>query len=130
MPQQIRIEPKDGYLNVQVSGKFDRSKAKTFLRQLVESSHDLPCILVDVRELKGPVDLMDRFRLAEFLVKEQVRPIKMAVLGSDDQEWHDRFFEDVADNRGGMVKVTTDRDEALQWLGIKTDNKPDAGDGE
>jgi hypothetical protein len=40
----------------------------------------------------------------------------------------DRFGENVMVNRGALVKVTSNPNEALEWLRLISANKADAGD--
>jgi hypothetical protein len=122
VPEEIRIEPREGYLHVEVSGVFDKSRAEQFLRELLEASreHDLGKILVDIRELEGPIPVVARFDLARMTAKERTHPVRMAVLEGEGQVANNRFFEDVAVNRGTPVKVTIDPDAALEWLGIES----------
>ena len=121
MPQHIQIEPKDEYLNVEVSGVFDSVKAKEFIRQILATSqqHSLSKILVDIRNVEGPIPTMGRYELACFMAAEQVVPVRLAVLEFHRQVPDNRFFENVAENRGAIVKVTTSLEEALEWLEIK-----------
>ena len=130
MPQQIHIEPKDGYLHIEVAGPFDSVKAKEFIRQMLETSsqHTLSRILVDIRKVEGPIPTMARFELARFLAAEKPVPVRLAVLESRGQVPNNKFFENVADNRGAIVKVTTSLEEALEWLEIKPARQVDAED--
>ena len=130
MPQHIQIEPKEGYLHVEVSGVFDQAKAKEFIRQILNAcqKHELWKIFADIRKIKGPIPNTARFKLAEFLAAEQTVPVQMAVLKSEGQVPDDRFFENVAVNRGVMVKVSTDLKEVVKWLEIRPSNKAPGGD--
>jgi len=121
MRQQITIDPKKEYLHVEVSGAFDKANAREFLRQIFGASreHALSKVFVDIRNIRGPIPTMARFELAEFLASEKDDQIRFAVLESPGQVPDDRFFETVAANRGGIVRVATDVEEAFQWLGIK-----------
>jgi hypothetical protein len=121
MPQQIKIEPNKEYLHVEVSGTFSKANAREFLRQIFGASreHALNKVFVDIRNVKGSIPTMARFDLAEFLASEKDVHVHFAVLESPGQVPNDKFFEIVAANRGGVVKVATDVDEAFQWLGIK-----------
>ena len=125
MPQQIQIEPKDGYLNVKVSGVFDRAKAEQFIRLILDASyqHALSKIFIDSIEIEGEPSVTDRFELAELLASEQTRPIFMAILAPHELVEDGSFFETVAENRGVSIKVTADLEEALWWLGIKSTDK-------
>lgn len=122
MPQQITIEPKTEYLHVEVSGAFDKANARDFLRQIFGATreHALSKVFVDIRRIKGPIATMARFELAEFLASEKDVQIRFAVLESPGQVPDDKFFETVAANRGGIVKVATEAEEAFQWLGVKS----------
>ena len=121
MRQQIAIDPKKEYLHVEVSGAFDKANAREFLRQIFGATreHALSKVFVDIRNINGPIPTMARFELAEFLASEKDVQIRFAVLESPGQVPDDKFFETVAANRGGIVKVVTDVDEAFQWLGIR-----------
>ena len=131
MPQDIHIESKEGYLHVEVFGVFDCTKAKEFVRQILNACHQHAVwkIFVDIRNIKGPIPTMSRFELAEFLASEQTVPVRMAVLESQVQVPNDRFFENVAVNRGAIVKVSTELGEAFEWLEIRSGNSSDAGGG-
>ena len=129
MPQPIQIEPKGGYLHVEVSGVFDQAKARRFIREILNACqrHELWKIFVDIRKIKGPIPNIARFNLAEFLAAEQTVRIQRAVLKSEGQVPDDRFFENVAVNRGVMVKVSTDLKEVVKWLETRPANKAPAG---
>jgi len=120
MPQTMHINPQKGYLLVEVSGKFDENKAQEFILQLLKSTyeHSIFKVLVDIRDIKGPISTFSRFSLAEFIATQRnSRYMQMAVLESPGQFQNPRFFETVAVNRGSRVKVfTTSTNEALEWL--------------
>ena len=130
MPQHIQIEPKEGYLHVEVSGVFDQTKAKGFIREILNACqrYELSKIFVDIRKIKGPIPNVARFKLAEFLAAEQTVPVRMAVFESAGQVPDDGFFENVAVNRGVMVRVSTDLKEVVKWLEIELPNKAPTGD--
>jgi hypothetical protein len=129
MPQRIQIEPKEGHLHVEVSGVFDQARAKEFIRQILNAcqGHELRKILVDIRKIKGQIPNLARFKLAEFLTAEETVLVQMAVFKSEGQVPDDRFFENVAVNRGVMVKVSNDLKEVVKWLEIRPANKAPAG---
>ena len=122
MPQTIHIEPQKGYLFVEVSGKFDENNSRDFILQIIKSSYEYNTfkVLVDIRDIKGPISTFSRFSLAEFIVNQRTSPpIQMAVVESPGQLDNPRFFENVAVNRGSRLKVfTTSANEAVEWLEI------------
>src|SRR4030042_4652854 len=122
MPQTIHITPQKGYLLAEVSGIFNENNAHEFILQMIKSTYEYSTfkILVDIRYIKGPISTFSRFSLAEFLSDQRTSPrIQMAVIESPDQMKNPRFFENVAVNRGALVKIfTTSTNEALEWLEI------------
>jgi hypothetical protein len=130
MPQHIHIELRKGYLHVDVSGEFNLAKAKEFIHQIMRASHQHSVwkIFIDIRKIEGPIPNMARFELARLLAAGLTTSIRLAVLESAGQVPDDKFFENVAVNRGAMVKVTTDLEEAVEWLEIEPAQKGNAGD--
>jgi len=130
--QRIRVNPEAGCLFVEISGVFDRVKAKELMRQVFQStqSQSLSRILVDIRNMAGPIPTMARFEMARFLATEQKAVLRVAVLKLPEQVPDDKFFENVAGNRGIPVKVTTDLEKALDWLYIKAADQADGPDPE
>ena len=124
MPQVIHVEQKEGYLHVEVSGSFDGTKAKQFIRQILKAAkqHALSKALVDIRKLGGAIPTAARFELGELWAAE-ARTIQAAILELPEQVKGTQFFEDVVVNRGGRIRIfTTTYGEALEWLGIEPAN--------
>ena len=122
IPLRLRIEPGEEYLHVQVSGEFDLARTKDLIRHVlsVARQQGLCKIFVDRREMSGPVGDLEQFQLAEFVAKEQGgENFRTAILKRMGLIGLDRFFETVAVNRGAILKVTTDMEEAFKWLDIK-----------
>ena len=132
MRQRIQANLKDGYLYVEISGAFDRFRAKEFIRQVFQSaqSQSLSRVLVDIRNMEGSIPTMARFEMARFLATEQKAVLRVAVLKLPEQVPDDKFFENVAGNRGLSAKVTTDLEIALEWLDIEAANQANATDPE
>ena len=127
MRQRIQANLKDGYLYVEISGAFDRFRTKELMRQVFQSaqSQSFSRILVDIRNMAGPIPTMARFEMARFLATEQKAVLRVAVLKLPEQVPDDKFFENVAGNRGIPVKVTTDLEKALDWLDIEAADQAD-----
>lgn len=130
MRQRIQANLKDGYLYVEISGAFDRFRTKELMRQVFQSaqSQSLSRILVDIRNMAGPIPTMARFEMARFLATEQKAVLRVAVLKLPEQVPDDRFFENVAGNRGLSAKVTTDLEIAFEWLKIEPSNPAEVAD--
>ena len=60
MPLEIQTEPRDGYLYVEASGKFDYDKAQGCLERTLAMCGELGVtrMLVDIHGIEGPVGVM------------------------------------------------------------------------
>ena len=128
MAQKIDIRPEKDYLYVKVSGAYDHANATAFVRRALEESarQRLPRIFADIRDLVTPASVLNRLELARLFAADRSNPIKLAVLCNRNHVGSDGFFEAAADNRGVLVKVTDNQDEALEWLSPKDSNKQSA----
>ena len=115
---RVDIEPQPDYLLAVVSGLFDKAKLADMLKDIFAASsrHGLRKILVDIRALEGEITFIARYDAGQLVADLQREPVRLAMLGTSSQIWPDRFFENVAKNRGVETKVTLDKAEALEWL--------------
>ncbi len=94
-------------------------KVITEFLQRARQEH-LSKVLFDLSSLIDPVPtVLDRFKLAEAFVRLQRElkvMVKCAVVGKEPVIDPKRFGETVAVNRGALLKVFTDREEAEIWL--------------
>lgn len=132
----LEIHPESGFLRVVATGNFSLDEAKRTFLQMLEAIaiNKSMKVLIDGRELTGNPELMERFYYGKFASQKiknfpGVSPftafayvIKEPILDPK------RFGENVAVNRGMCVKVFDTPEEALQWLGITSAGKPDAGE--
>jgi hypothetical protein len=120
----VTYEARDGYLYVGVAGEFNPSRSRgritTMLETLLLWGHDR--VLWDISRVTGfeveRVSVMYRFDASQLIASSLPKDFKLAVLQTPAQLDPERFGETVMSNRGVMVKVTTDLDEALEWLGV------------
>ena len=93
--------------------------------------------LIDTTEMRLPpsFSLIDLYDLPskQYLEDEADRHGRVAVVflpTSSTAKKAAEFYETVCRNRGWMVKVFSERQEAVNWLTLSTSsNKPDAGGG-
>jgi hypothetical protein len=127
MKRNIPFEVRNNYLYVKAIGEFDPSAARDFISKFVEEAknHNLNKALCDLTPLTGfdetDISFMTRFDLADFIAKSMPSGFKLAILGTPQQLSED-IGETVMSNRGAWVKVTSDLQEALEWLGVVSDN--------
>ncbi|HEY6435830.1 MAG TPA: hypothetical protein VIY47_04510, partial [Ignavibacteriaceae bacterium] len=119
---------KENYLSVTVSGHFYLSDAKKMYTDALETLMDkkLSKLFFNVCKVQGIVSFIDRFYLGEFAALESLNymgkglsRIAVSMYGEEPIIDPERFGEIVARNRGLNIKVTTDKKEAFQFLGVK-----------
>jgi hypothetical protein len=120
-PMVVKIEPHPDYLGAIVTGAFDPEQLDSALKEIfaVSVRHGLRKILIDIRQLEGNITVLARHDAGRIVAREaslQGRLYRLVVVGTEEQMWPDRFFENVANNRGIVTKVTLDMAEALAWL--------------
>ena len=71
-------------------------------------------ILVDATGLSGELEELDRFRIGEYAAEVLSRDVRFAMLAEDKRI--NKFFENVATNRGLNLIVVGNRQTALDWL--------------
>jgi hypothetical protein len=116
--EDLRITHHDQYIEFEFLGEFSPPAAMKVVDAMVATCVESECyrVLLDCRQMSGPLSVIDRFTVAEYGAQVILRRIKIAVVGRDDQVQEDRFFENAAVNRGLRLKVFTDADEAVGWL--------------
>jgi len=119
---------KDNYLSVTVSGHFSLSDVKIMYTDALESLLDnkFSKLFFNAFKVKGKVTTIDRYYFGEFAALESLKymgkglkRIAVSVYGIEPIIDPERFGEIVARNRGLNLKVTTNKNEALQFLGVK-----------
>jgi len=118
----LKMEPKPEYLQAEISGPFDVRHTQNIMAQIIQScrDHGLSKALIDMRLIEGTIPIVDRFELAEFVALMTNNVIRMAFIGTPEQMQPEKFFEKASRNRGALVMVTTDQQEAVEWLGVDT----------
>ena len=128
MSMEFRCERVGPLLHAVVRGAFSVASAKAVYRGVLEEciARGTTVVLLDCREAEGNPTTMERFDFAEFAALETVAAVdvgktvmpRIALVGNTPLVDARRFGETVALNRGAWMKVTTDYQEALRWLGI------------
>jgi hypothetical protein len=124
MPEKmkiIRIERLPDYLYVEVAGTFALKDAMDLLGAAMDerTGGGYLKVLADVRGMTGPIPLIDRYELGQYLGRYRDSSVKTALLCLPEQMMPDKFLENVARNTGALYLVTADIGEALEWLGVR-----------
>lgn len=114
---QLSREVRDTYLLLSVSGNYPGKKAGLeFIETLflqAKNAH-LSKVLLDLRAMAGHVQGMDRYEMGNKAGMLWDKSLKVAIV--DRPEAINRFFEDVAINRGVNTRVFFTEEEAAGWL--------------
>ena len=118
MSDGLEMVRREGYLHLTISGDFTPTAAKHAVDALADRCSKEQCykVLFDCRSVLGEMPGPDRYELAQYGARVLGPKIKSAMLAREDQISPDRFFENVAVNRGLNLKVFSDINEAVGWL--------------
>ena len=78
---------------------------------------DLDRVLVDMQTIHRNLSIFDRYRAGVYVASIIGPKIKAAVVAQPALV--NRVAETVAVNRCGKLKVSTNMEEAMEWLGVK-----------
>ena len=126
-PLKYSFNVNNSYLSVTVSGHFSLSEAKIMYTAALEYllENHLSKLFFDVVKVKGEITTKDRYDFGEFAAFESLKYMGKGLIGitvsmHGEEPIIDprRFGEIVARNRGLNIKVTTDKNESLQFLGV------------
>ena len=133
MTQEISAEA--DFLLVKAKGTFSLEEAqRTFLEMLeAVARHKVTKVFVDGREVKGEPQTMERFYYGEFAANAVGNFAKCGVSLATQFAYvlqepvldPNRFGETVAVNRGMLIKVCSNPEEACGWLQIARARNPD-----
>jgi len=119
MPIHYTITVADNTLLVTASG-FDESLAQVqqYGMAIIDACKQSGAtrILCNEVDLEYRLDTVDTFRAAEFIAANAPRVGRIALVCNPRHLVDARFFEDVAVNRGLLVRVFKDLDVARHWL--------------
>lgn len=113
------IVAEGSFLKVHASGEDDSlEEVLAYGKAIIEAALEKRSekILCDERELKYRLSVFDTFDLAEQAVAYASCLVKIVLVCNPENLGDGKFFETVSQNRGLMVKVTTDMEEAVAWL--------------
>lgn len=115
MKTQVSVEVFDDYLKIRLSGDNPFSELEEILTTIKELSeeHNRTRILVDAVDLPDVTD-MEKYYIGTLGAEMYRGKIKVAMLRKQDHI--NKFTENVAVNRGGLLHIVSDEQEALRWL--------------
>ena len=113
-------ETKGDHLFVRASGVRTRATVTAMTMEIFDAAfaNRLSKVLIDVRELKGRLGIVDSYLLVtEVFDKLRGKGVrKAAIVDEQVSSLRGWFLETVAHNRSFDIRVFTDQEEAREWL--------------
>lgn len=122
-----RSERVGGTLYASIRGSFGLRDAQEAYRGVLEHciAEAVDRLFMDCREVEGEPTTLERYEFGEYVAASNhaafaagEAKLKVAIVGRVPLIDPQRFGEMVARNRGAVVTVTTDLDEAVAWLAV------------
>jgi hypothetical protein len=115
-------ETREGYLDVRTTGKFCLGKAEELLLDWIETARSagrkrILCDMTAVTSFNDELALtLVQYEAAKFVAEALPADFRLAFLQNTNQLQEDHFGENVMRAKGAAVRVTSSRQEALEWL--------------
>lgn len=121
MSHNLTMEEKDDVLWVTATGtrslKTVLATSKDILTACAEKK--VKKVLLDVRALEGRLSIVEKYEIpSQHFPRMRDRSVITHMTIVDLKEFRDgnEFFENVAVNRGFMLRIFSDPDQAMAWL--------------
>jgi hypothetical protein len=119
MPRQFLVNQKKGCLFIRVYGSVSRNTVENAFQRVKQlcQENNLHRVLIDHSAVEALPNTPELFYLAQQFVESMGRTIRFAVIQASGHILEDQsFFETVIHNRGGQIRLFTDKAEAEAWL--------------
>jgi len=116
MGLDVRIKQENGYLFIGVVGEYGLMDSRDLIHRVKEESKNsgYQNVLLDTTGLAGAIPHLDLFELGVHCAEVWKAAFRVAIISRAGGI--NKFFEDVAGNRGVRVLVVANADAAIQWL--------------
>jgi hypothetical protein len=121
----VSFEVRKNYLYVIAEGEFDLADAAKYLQEFLETitRHGLTRAVGDITRIVGLNDnqtsILTRYNVGANTISALPLGFRLAILETEAQVRDGRFGETVMVNRGGLVKMVTSLEDALEYLGVE-----------
>jgi hypothetical protein len=118
----ITVTADGGFLRLTIRGPGTRTNLLGVLERIIVEAKltDIWRVLLDATGATVALSAFDKYEIGVEFARVADRRMALAVVGRPEAV--DHFFETVARNRGGAVRVFTDEAAALRWL-LDTTNR-------
>jgi hypothetical protein len=125
MSISVHVTVEASHILFTAKGSYERLETLEHFRKAFDLANKEKSsrLLIDIRNVVGEIPTMDRFEIGVLLSdlvlrQSDVQTTRIAIVRNDPIIDPHRFTEIVATNRGVQLKVTSELQEALEWLGI------------
>ena len=87
----------------------------------IAAEHHRSSVLIDALDVHGSLKIMERFQIASKM-PDILSNLKVAFVLNDEIRDPSLFGENVAVNRGAIIKVVKDIDTGLDWLRVESNS--------
>ena len=116
----VKIEPRSNYLHVRMSGNFHSDAPFDCHLQSIGrvcAGGNYTRLLIDAREVTGHMEIMEAYHQGEDIARVFAPSnVRIAIACAEGHMSMLTFFENVIVNRGAILRVFADIDEATEWL--------------
>jgi len=115
---ELQVNEVDSYLSIKAVGDYTLADLSSLLDRAAKEAEKRGYrpVLLDIYEVTGSVPIFDMFELGEHCARVWNRRVRIAIFTGEGGL--NRFFENVARNRGVAVAIVPNQDAALAWLRI------------
>jgi len=116
MGLDVQVKQENGYLFIAVAGDYSLIDSRDLIHRVKQESKNSGYrdVLLDTTGVAGTIPHLDLFELGVHCAEVWKAAFRVAIISRD--EGINKFFEDVAGNRGVRVLVVANQDTAIQWL--------------
>ena len=116
MSLEVQIHEVDTHLSIKAAGQYSLANMyDLFARAKIESvKHAYRGIILDVTEVAGPIPIMDMHVLGESCSRIWNLRLRVAIVSAEGGL--NKFFENVARNRGAQIAVVPNQGTAVEWV--------------
>lgn len=106
------------HIEILLRGRYNLQRLRQAIKEVGRRCRESHCrrVLADAREHVGGIDILDLHQIGEQISRELPRGSVVAVVVSVSRLEMDRHLETVAVNRGVLLRLFTDTEEARFWL--------------
>ena len=115
-PFSVRLE--DEFIYIDFFGEFSVEAGKRCIDEMINAAkeNNRAKILLDLRKLSGQMSMADRFQVVDYGTKSLGTIAKIAFVAREEVVMPGKLIETVAFNRGMVLKIFFNPDDAKQWL--------------